>query len=89
MLNPEYAIVKRVFDFVSSLIVIILASPFMALTALAIKLYDGGPVIYKQVRLTKDSPPFEIYKFQYIRVDAKKYGVARLCSGDSDERITP
>ena len=89
VLNPEYAIAKRVFDFVSSLIVIILASPFMALTAIAIKLYDGGPAIYKQVRLTKDSREFEIYKFRSMRVDAEKDGVARLSTGDNDDRITP
>lgn len=89
VLNPEYAIAKRVFDFVSSLIVIILASPFMAFTAIAIKLYDGGPAIYKQVRLTKDSREFEIYKFRSMRIDAEKDGVARLSTGDNDDRITP
>ena len=89
VLNPEYAIVKRSLDFVSSLIGIIILSPFLLLTAIAIKLYDGGPAIYKQVRLTKDSREFEIYKFRSMRVDAEKDGVARLSTGDNDDRITP
>lgn len=89
VLNPEYAIAKRAFDFISSLCGIIILSPFMAVTALAIKLYDGGPALYKQVRLTKDSRKFEIYKFRSMRVDAEKDGVARLSTGDNDDRITP
>lgn len=89
VLNPEYAIVKRLFDFFSSLCGIIVLSPFMAAAAIAIKLYDGGPAIYKQVRLTKDGREFEIYKFRSMRVDAEKDGVARLSTGDNDDRITP
>lgn len=80
---------KRVLDFCSSLAAIIVLSPFMALTAIAIKLYDGGPAIYKQIRLTKDGKEFEIYKFRSMRVDAEKDGVARLSTGDKDDRITP
>ena len=72
VLNPEYAVIKRLFDFFSSLAGIIVLSPFMAATALAIKLYDGGPAIYKQVRLTKDGHEFEIYKFRSMRVDAER-----------------
>lgn len=89
VLDPEYAVVKRLFDFCSSLLGIIILSPFMVATAIAIKLYDGGPAIYKQVRLTKDSREFEIYKFRSMRVDAEKDGVARLSTGDADDRITP
>ena len=89
VLDPEYAVIKRLFDFFSSLAGIIVLSPFMAATALAIKLYDGGPAIYKQVRLTKDGHEFEIYKFRSRRVDAEKDGVARLSTGDKDDRITP
>ena len=89
VLNPEYAIAKRCFDFFSSLAGIIVLSPFMAAAALAIKLYDGGPAIYKQIRLTKDGHEFEIYKFRSMRVDAEKDGVARLSTGDNDDRITP
>ena len=59
------------------------------MTAAAIKLYDGGPVFYKQVRLTKNGKHFKIIKFRSMRTDAEKDGVARLSTGDNDDRITP
>ena len=85
----EFVITKRVFDIVTSLIAIVLSSPVMLATAIAIKAYDGGPAIYKQVRLTKDGKQFEILKFRSMRTDAEKDGVARLSSGENDDRITP
>lgn len=88
-LRPEYRLIKRIFDFVAALIGIILFSPVMLITAIAIKLYDHGPVIYKQIRLTKDGKQFKILKFRSMRVDAEKDGVARLSTGDKDDRITP
>lgn len=57
---------------------LILASPFMLITAVAIKAYDHGPVLYKQIRLTKDGKCFKILKFRSMRVDAEKDGVAVL-----------
>ena len=89
VLNPEYAMIKRAFDVFSSALGLIVLSPVMLITALAIKLYDGGPAIYKQVRLTKDGRQFKIYKFRSMRVDAEKDGIARLSTGDRDDRITP
>ena len=88
-LNPEYAIAKRTFDIVSSGLALIILSPLMLVTAAAIHFYDGGPAIYKQVRLTKDGKEFKIYKFRSMRVDAEKDGVARLSTGENDNRITP
>lgn len=89
VMKPEYRIVKRLFDIVASGIGIIVLSPLMAATALAIRLYDHGPAIYRQIRLTKNGREFKILKFRSMRVDAEKDGVARLSSGDSDDRITP
>lgn len=88
-LRPEYLFIKRAFDIVSSLLAIIILSPIMLITALAIRLYDGGPALYKQVRLTKDGKTFKIWKFRSMRVDAEKDGIARLSTGDNDDRITP
>ena len=68
---------------------LLLLSPLMLVTALAIHFYDGGPVFYRQTRLTKDGKTFRILKFRSMRVDAEKDGVARLSSGEHDERITP
>lgn len=84
----SYYFVKRIIDIAFSLVGIVLASPFMLVTALAIKLYDGGPVFYKQERYTKDKKVFKVIKFRSMRVDAEKDGVARLAS-ENDDRITP
>ena len=85
----EYLLLKRLFDIVASGLGLIILSPFMLVTAILIKAYDGGPVFYKQVRLTKDGKEFKIIKFRSMRVDAEKDGVARLSTGDRDPRITP
>lgn len=87
--DPEYLFIKRAFDIVVSALALVVLSPFIAITALAVKLYDGGPVLYKQVRLTKDRKEFKILKFRSMRVDAEKDGVARLSTGENDDRITP
>ena len=84
---PEYLLLKRAMDIVLSLLAIIVLSPFMAIAALAIWSYDRGPVLYKQVRLTKDGRLFEILKLRSMIVDAEKGG-ARL-AGEHDDRITP
>ena len=89
VLNPEYAIIKRAFDIVVSLLGIIVLSPTLAITAIAIRAYDGGPALYKQVRLTLNGKEFRILKFRSMRVDAEKDGVARLSTGENDDRITP
>ncbi len=85
---PEYRAFKRVFDVVVSALGILITSPFMLIAAIAIKVYDRGPVFYKQVRLTKNGKRFRILKFRSMRPDAEKDGVARLAS-DNDSRITP
>lgn len=89
ILRPEYRVLKRVIDILFSAIGLIIASPIMLVTSIAIKAYDGGPVFYKQVRLTRDEKKFRIIKFRSMRVDAEKDGVARLSTGEKDDRITP
>ena len=87
--KPEYLFFKRLFDIVASALVLLLLSPVMIVTAIAIKVTDGGPVFYKQNRLTKDGKVFKVLKFRSMRVDAEKDGVARLSTGNKDDRITP
>jgi len=87
-LSFEYLLVKRMGDIVLSLVGLIVLSPVFLITAICIKAEDGGPVFYKQTRLTKDAKEFEILKFRSMRTDAEKDGVARLSSGDDDDRIT-
>lgn len=94
LLTREYALkieqraAKRLIDIVCALILLVIASPFMLITAILIKCYDGGPVFYKQVRCTRGGREFQIMKFRSMRVDAEKDGVARLAS-KNDSRITP
>ena len=86
-LTAEQQFVKRLMDIVVSLAGLVILSPLLLTTAIAVK-SDGGPAFYKQVRLTKDGKQFEILKFRSMRVDAEKDGVARLSTGDKDDRIT-
>ena len=79
---------KRTLDIILSVLLLIAASPFMLLTALAIKLYDHGPVFYSQVRCTNGGKEFAIYKFRSMIVDAEKKGGVQLAK-EHDERITP
>lgn len=87
-LTMEQRIFKRTVDIVCSVILLILASPIMLITAIVIKLYDGGPVLYKQVRCTVNQKEFYIMKFRSMRTDAERDGVARLAQ-KNDSRITP
>lgn len=87
-LDQEFVLIKRAFDIVSSALGLIILSPILLITTIAIKLNDKGPAIYKQTRLTKDGREFEICKFRSMRVDAEKDGVARLSTGDDDDRVT-
>ena len=87
--RPEEKIIKRLFDIISSALALLIISPVMIVTSIAIKAHDGGPVFYKQERLTKDGKIFKVMKFRSMRVDAEKDGVARLSTGDKDDRITP
>ncbi|MDE6319959.1 MAG: exopolysaccharide biosynthesis polyprenyl glycosylphosphotransferase, partial [Lachnospiraceae bacterium] len=87
-LKVEQRLAKRMIDLICSVLLLVSASPFMLVTAVVIKLYDGGPVFYKQIRCTRDRKEFYILKFRSMRVDAEKDGVARLAS-KNDSRITP
>lgn len=86
-LTPEERVAKRALDLVISTILLVVFSPLMIIFSLIIKLYDGGPVFYKQERLTQDGKTFMIYKFRSMRVDSEKDG-ARLAM-KNDNRITP
>lgn len=85
----SYIIVKRIIDILASGLALFLLSPIMLVVAAAIKLCDGGPVFYRQERLTQGGKHFFILKFRSMRVNAEKDGVARLSTGEADPRITP
>lgn len=60
---------KRLFDFILSLCVIVTLSPLLIIVALIIKLSDGGPIFFKQKRLGKNKQVFTLYKFRSMAVD--------------------
>lgn len=86
-LTFEQRFFKRLTDIVVSVFMLIIASPFLLISAIAIKLYDGGPVIFKQARSTLGGEVFYIHKFRSMIVDAEKDGVRPAES--HDPRITP
>lgn len=84
-----YTAAKRLIDLLISGLALLVLSPVMLLVAVAIKLDDGGPVFYRQERLTQNGRHFYILKFRSMRVNAESDGVARLSTGENDPRITP
>ena len=87
-LSFDQLLAKRALDLMLAVPAFIITSPVMLITAVAVKLYDGGPVLYKQVRLTRHDRKFEIYKFRSMVVDAESDGIAKLAR-ENDDRITP
>lgn len=87
-LTFEQRVAKRAVDIVVSLLAIIITSPIMLVTAIGIKLYDRGPVLFKQKRCTIGGKVFEICKFRSMIVDAEKDGEV-IPAVDNDPRITP
>ena len=86
-LTIEKRAIKRILDVVLSTIALIVSSPVFLVCAICIKMYDGGPVFYKQRRCTMDLKPFDILKFRSMVVDAEKDGPQPAV--DNDKRITP
>ena len=85
--NQFESIIKRLIDIIGSLLLIIVTSPIMLITAIAIKINDGGDVLYRQQRLTKDGKEFYIVKFRSMIMNAEdKTGV--VLAKENDERIT-
>jgi sugar transferase (PEP-CTERM system associated) len=79
--------VKRMLDLALSLIGFIIASPLMALTALAIKLDSAGPILYTQERVGENGRIFTVVKFRSMRTDAEQPD-RPVWARDKDERIT-
>ena len=86
-LTPAQRVAKRTMDILLGSVALIIAAIPMLVVALAIKLEDGGPVFFKQKRMTRGGREFDILKFRSMIVDAEKYSGAVLAAGD-DPRIT-
>lgn len=83
-LSFEQRVIKRLMDIVVSMAALIILSPLFLICALAIKICDGGKVIFKQQRATKDGKIFSVYKFRTMKEDAGVYSATQ-----DDDRITP
>lgn len=79
--------IKRAFDVVLSGMAILILSPVFLVTAIAIKANDGGPVFFRQERVTIGGKRFKIIKFRSMIVDAEKDGKSHP-AGENDDRIT-
>lgn len=75
--HPEFSgarlVIKSVFDKVLALGALIVAAPLFAVLSIAIKLDDGGPVLFKQTRVGKDGRAFSVHKFRTMVPDAQAW----------------
>lgn len=79
--------IKRIIDFCTALVCLVLFSPLMLACYIAIKREDGGPAIFRQERIGRFGRPFTIYKFRSMKVDAEKDGPA-LYQHENETRMT-
>ena len=87
LLRPWEEAAKRTLDITVSLLMIVLGSPILLATAIAVKLTSKGPLIYSQERVGRDSKRFRIYKFRSMFVNAEKAGPQ--WASKNDPRVTP
>ncbi len=87
-LTSEQQAIKRIFDLVLSTAILVLVSPVMLATALAVRLTSKGPALYSQERVTRDGKVFRIHKFRSMHVDAEAR-TGPVISGKADPRVTP
>ena len=77
-------VIKDLFDRCAAAAALVMLAPVMALLAISIRLHDGGPALFTQVRIGKDGREFLIYKFRTMVVDAEKQQAELLTINDSD-----
>jgi lipopolysaccharide/colanic/teichoic acid biosynthesis glycosyltransferase len=82
-----YPILKRAFDLVAASLALLMLSPLLAILALRIKRFDGGPVLYAGRRVGRNGRAFGMYKFRSMVLNADRIGGSS--TPDDDPRITP
>ena len=87
--SPLRRTIKRAFDVIVALLLLLVAWPFMLLTALAIRLESGrgAPILYRQERVGENGKAFAMIKYRSMRTDAECDGVARWAA-KNDVRVT-
>lgn len=86
-LNIEQRVEKRIFDLLVASVGLVLASPLLLIAAIGIKCCDGGPIFYRQKRLTRGGASFQMIKLRSMYENAESKG-ARLAA-KNDSRVTP
>ncbi|HLR21437.1 MAG TPA: sugar transferase [Tissierellaceae bacterium] len=81
-------IIKRIIDFLGSLIGVVIISPILLIIALAIRFTSKGPVLFKQERLGLHGKTFKILKFRTMIENAENIGDGLTVKNESDQRIT-
>lgn len=74
---------KRIFDFISSFLGLLILLPLILIVSLSIKVASPGPVFYKSKRVGKKQKPFKMFKFRTMVVDADKMGGPSTASDDA------
>ena len=87
-LTSEQKFFKRMFDICLSVLGLLVLSPLLLVTAIAVKITSPGPVIFKQQRVTQNNKVFEVYKFRTMSVDAEE-GCGPILAEENDTRVTP
>ncbi|MBQ8166124.1 MAG: sugar transferase, partial [Lachnospiraceae bacterium] len=82
-LTLEQKIVKRISDIVISVLALIVTSPILLVATIAIKIEDGGSIIFKQNRATRGGKIFSVYKLRTMKEDVENYSVV-----ENDDRVT-
>ncbi len=86
--HPELAgvkqVIKGVFDRVTATMALILLAPLMAAIAVVIRLFDGGPALFRQTRVGKDGRAFTVFKFRTMVQDAEKRKARLMAHNDLD-----
>lgn len=80
------AVAKRLFDVLLSATALVLAAPLLLLAALAVRLEDGGPALFRQERVGRNGVPFQMLKLRSMRIDAERDGPRYAAVGD--RRVT-
>ena len=85
--NKVERVIKRGMDIFGSVLLLVLASPIILVSAIIIKVQDGGDVFFRQKRLTKDGKQFELIKFRSMIMNAEP-GNKMIRAKEDDARIT-
>lgn len=87
-LTYEQKFMKRILDLIVSILGLVVLSPILIVISIIIKIYDGGPIFYRQERVTQNNKTFNLYKFRTMIVNAEKQ-TGPVFASDKDPRITP